>query len=106
MAGNTAEARAKVANETLRCVGFQDLSITTNAQTLTLPDSAQAAQCQVQDQPVRWRADGTAPTASVGAEANDGDEITIQGRSTLKAFQIIRHSEGSAGGKLVCHYYG
>ncbi|MCK9629022.1 MAG: hypothetical protein M0R37_10575 [Bacteroidales bacterium] len=104
--GNTASARAKVVDETLRCVGFQTLAITTDAQSLTLPTSAQAAQCQVQDQPIRWRADGTAPTSTVGAEANDGDEITIQGRATMRSFEVIRHSEGSAGGTLVCHYYG
>lgn len=103
---NTASSRAKVVDETLHCVGFETLTITTGAQLLTLPASAQAAQCQVQDQAIRWRADGTAPTSTVGAEANDGDELTIQGRATMKSFRVIRHSEASAGGTLVCHYYG
>lgn len=104
--GNTARARANLVDTTLYCVGFQELAITTDAQALTLPPAAQSAVCQVQGQPVRWRADGTAPTATVGVAADDGDEVDVLGRGTLQNFRVIRHGDGSAGGKLACHYFG
>lgn len=101
--GNAQRAEAA---EALGCVGFETITVTTAAKALTLPAAAVQAQCQVQDQPVRWRVDGTDPTDVTGVEANDGDEMAITGRATLSAFRVIRHSESSAGGKLVCHYYG
>jgi hypothetical protein len=37
----------------------------------------------------RWRADGTNPTASVGALLNDGDELTVWGTRDIKSIRFI-----------------
>jgi len=39
---------------------------------------------------LRYRVDGGAPTATVGLLANDGDIITLDGRSEIKLFRAVR----------------
>ena len=47
-------------------VGYQQIAAFSTVQTLTPPAGATAALIRVETTSVRWRDDGTAPTASVG----------------------------------------
>ena len=47
-------------------VGYQQIAAFSTLQTLTVPTGATAALIRVETTSVRWRDDGTAPTASVG----------------------------------------
>ena len=61
-----------------------------SAATLTVPGSANVALIQALTQNVRWRDDGTAPTASVGMQLLAGDEMFYTG--DLAAIQIIQET--------------
>lgn len=56
---------------------------------------AMSAVIQVQDQPIRWRIDGTAPTSSVGFVAGEGAEIFLDCYNEIVNFKAIR---GTADG--------
>ena len=59
------------------------------------PENATSALVQAESQAVRWRDDGTAPTASVGSTLAAGDSIVLTG--DLSSYQFI---EQSASAKL------
>lgn len=74
--------------------GYQQISGLSSAKGLTVPDSgARFALIQAQDKDVRWRDDGTSPTASIGMvlQANGYLEYT----GDLSAFKAIE-TEASA----------
>ena len=53
----------------------------------------------VKDADIRWRADGTAPTATVGHPIDDGGTFTLTGANyqhLLKKIQFIRQSTTDA----------
>ena len=50
---------------------------------------AVAAHVIVEGGGVRWRADGTAPTASVGTLLNDGDGLTVWGTMDIQSMSFI-----------------
>jgi hypothetical protein len=54
--------------------------------------SAQAAFCTVEDAPIRMRADGTDPTATVGTPFDVGDTFVVWGRRDLMSVRFIRQS--------------
>lgn len=58
--------RPQVYQGALIPLGFQQLTGMSSAQSLTVPVGATLAIIQAEAQSVRWRDDGTAPTASVG----------------------------------------
>lgn len=45
--------------------------------------------CTVETNPIRWRADGTAPTTAVGHLANAGASLTLIGLQNVSNFQMI-----------------
>lgn len=57
----------------------------------------------VETNPVRFRIDGTDPTASVGHLLNVGDSITISGFSNLSRLRFIR--QGAADATVQATYY-
>jgi hypothetical protein len=56
----------------------------------------------VETQSVRWRVDGTAPTAAVGHLAAAGSSITVSGYNNIKNFKVI---ETTASGKITVSYF-
>lgn len=67
----------QIAPETLTALGYQQISaITLNAATaLTVPTGAHTAFIQCETLDVRWRDDGTNPTASVGMILQAGQTL-------------------------------
>ena len=63
----------------------------------TLPAVATHAIITVKGQPIRWRADGTAPTASEGHYMAAGESLVIEGSPLwLRRFQFIDTAAGAS----------
>jgi hypothetical protein len=90
------------------CFGYQQITSLSSAQSLTIPDknpqgsagTPTAAIIRCETQAVRWRDDGTAPTASVGMPLAVGDTLVYDG--DLKKIQFI---EQTASAKLNVSLY-
>jgi hypothetical protein len=91
--------------------GFETISVTSTAQTLSstyvvasgygnVPDIS--AYMTLETGACRWRADGTAPTGTVGHLLNAGDTISIIGYENLKHFKAIL--SGATTGTLSITY--
>lgn len=86
--------------------GFEALAVTGTAGGFTAatydpvgatsnpPAISAQVQCQVAQ--VRYRVDGTDPTAAIGILLEVGDEIVIWGTQDIKAFSAIRTGGTSA----------
>jgi len=70
------------------------------ATSLTVPAGARWAVISVEDQNVRWRDDGTAPTAANGHLLYAGDSLVYSG--PLGSFQLI---QTAATAKWTATYY-
>jgi len=64
--------------------------------------NAKMATVNVEGAQVRFRIDGTAPTATVGALLNDGDELIVWGSMDINAIRFIR--AGGVSATLNVHY--
>lgn len=80
-----------------------DTAISTTAKTLidvgfaiTQIDNTIRMRLTVEGQPVRYRYDGTAPTASEGHPLIATDELIISGQQNIEQFQIIRSGASDA----------
>mgnify|MGYP001605294041 FL=1 len=73
------------------------------ALALTIPVAAKMAVARVETADVRYRTDGTVPTAAVGMLVASGTDILICGNS-LAPFRVIRATGVSAG--MTISYYG
>lgn len=90
------------------CFGYQQISTLSSATGLTVPtlgpDGLNAkpvfALIVAEGAPVRWRDDGTAPTASIGMPLAVGVPLQYDGDLTK-----IRFIEQSASAKLNISYY-
>lgn len=89
--------------------GFQQIVAATLAAStgLTLPTGKDGllpsyALCHADTQTLRWRDDGSAPTASVGMRLPVATELRIDG---VTAMQAIRFIVETAGGNLNVSYY-
>ena len=80
--------------------GYQQLTSLGTAQALTVPAGARAAIIQAETQGVRWRDDGTNPTASVGMVIAAGSDFFYTG--DLAAIRLI---EQAASAKVNVSYY-
>lgn len=81
-------------------LGFQQLTSLATAATLTVPGGAKLALLQAEGADVRWRDDGTEPTATVGMVLAVGTVLLYTG--DLAALRAI---EAAAGAKLNVSYY-
>lgn len=90
----------QVKDEQLQPRGFQQISGAAAATSLTVPSNARYALIQVLSQSVRWRDDGTAPTASVGMQILAGDHIFYTGE-----LGHIRFIEEAVGAEINVSYY-
>jgi len=83
-------------------VGFVQMTSLSSATGLSsIPSGAQYALINAEDQNVRWRDDGTNPTASVGMVLEAGDTMLYD--MPLSALKVI---EETASAKLNVSYYG
>lgn len=90
------------------CLGYQQITSLSSAQTLTVPardvlgnkQQATIALITPETQAVRWRDDGTAPTATVGMPLAVG--VTLQYDGDLTKIQFI---EQTASAKINISYY-
>lgn len=95
-------------NQQMVIKGYQQLTVSTVALALTLPAGPiRKAIVNVEANPIRYREDGTAPTASIGmlviASATVAPFITICGPS-VGQFRVIR--QGAADAILNVTYIG
>lgn len=96
--------------ETAYCLGYQQITSLSSSTGLTLPSTeqhgvsmapAKLVLLQAETQNVRWRDDGTAPTASVGMILYAGaDPYPYDGD-----LNKIRFIEVAASAKLNCSYF-
>lgn len=74
----------------VRPVGYQKLTVSSTAVGLTVPAGASRALLVVEAQPIRYRDDGTDPTADIGMLAVANTRFEIESRSSLLAFKAIK----------------
>lgn len=90
------------------CLGYQQITSLSSAQNLTVPTNGPLGSKQqptvayiiCETQAVRWRDDGTAPTASVGMPLATGVPFPYDGDLTK-----IQFIEQTASAKLNVAYY-
>jgi len=85
---------------TASCLGFQQITVLTASVGLTVPATATYAIIQAEAQAVRWRDDGTAPTAAIGMTIAAGGELRYDGN-----LNAIRFIEAAATAKLNVSFY-
>ena len=76
-------------------VGYENLTVSSSAVTFTgstVTARARSAVIVCENDDVRWRADGTSPTASVGTLLRQGASFILRGESNLKNIEFIRTS--------------
>lgn len=82
--------------------GYQQLTVSTTAVVLTVPAGAKRALITLEPtNGVRWRDDGTAPTATVGMPIAGGGTLEFEGK--LEAVRLIR--SGAADAVANVNYY-
>jgi hypothetical protein len=83
--------------ENFEVVGHQTLAVAASAVGLTLVGAnVHKAEIKIRDAEIRWRADGTDPTASVGRPEATGSVFEITGSQDLADFKAIRVTSTSA----------
>lgn len=93
----------EILNAFRKPLGYQQITVSTSALPLTVPAGAQRAVVVVEAQPLRYRDDGTAPTASVGMLCVAATRFDIESREALLAFRAIR--SGGTDSVLSVSYY-
>ena len=102
--GNPVAASEDMAPIAAALNGFEQVSVTTTAATLAslltgavIPPDASHAIFYPEDQDVRWRADGTSPTAAVGiVMAKDTVHVFENQRSIFDNMKVISGNASSA----------
>lgn len=80
--------------------GYQQIGSLASVVGLAVPTGAKCCVVHAEGQAVRWRDDGTAPTASVGMLLPVGGELRYDGN-----LLAIRFIETAGSAKLNCAYY-
>lgn len=86
----------------MRKLGYQQLTSLSAATALTVPAGTALALCTPETQAVRWRDDGTNPTATVGYPLPVGAELRYDGDGVA----VLKFIEQTASAKLNVVYYG
>jgi hypothetical protein len=82
------------------CLGYQQITSLSSATGLTIPQGTTLALIVPETQNVRWRDDGTDPTASVGMPIFVGASLSYDGD-----LNRIKFIESTAGATLnICYY--
>lgn len=85
-----------------KALGYQQITSLSAATALTIPSGCTMALIQPEAQAVRWRDDGTDPTASVGYPLAVGTELQY----TAAQLSKVKFIEQTASAKLNIVYYG
>lgn len=85
---------------TTQCLGYQQITSLSASTALTVPTGATMALIIAETQDVRWRDDGTAPTASVGMPLATGVSLSYDG--DLRAIRFIQQTASAT--LNVCYY--
>ena len=85
---------------TTDCMGYQQLTSVSSSTALTVPKGATMALIVPENQSVRWRDDGTAPTAGVGMLLTVNSSLNYDGD-----LNKIRFIETLASAKVNISYY-
>jgi hypothetical protein len=86
-----------------RALGYQQITSLVAATALTIPTGASFCMITPETQAVRWRDDGTDPTAAVGYPLAVGAEL----RFTAGQLTSLKFIEQAASAKInVCYYAG
>ena len=99
--GKTVPGNTGVEPAAMRPLGYQQITSLSSATALTVPVGALVALIQAETQNVRWRDDGTNPTASVGMTIGVGSTLPYTG--DLSAIKFI---QATASATLNISYYG
>ncbi len=86
-----------------KCVGYEKLTVDNTVKSLTVPTDADRALMVLEDGKIRFRMDGTAPTASEGLPFAINDSYTVMGEFNLANFKAIRTD--AASGTLYILYF-
>lgn len=84
--------------------GYQQITVSNTAISLSVPAGVTRAKLFVEAQPIRWRDDDTAPTATVGVLAKADTVIELYGTISINQFQAIKDDTTDATLNVV--YYG
>ena len=85
-------------------VGYEQKVISNSAVGFaSIPSDANKAIIVVEDSNIRYREDGTDPTADIGTKAFQNTTIIVEGRNRMSSFKAIRLSTSDA--KLSINYY-
>lgn len=85
--------------------GYEQITDLSSAVGLTVPSGTRLCLIQAESQSVRWRDDGTNPTASVGMIITENSILLYTGSGETSPFAAIRFIETTAGAKLNVSYY-
>ena len=87
-----------MSHQSNQIVGFETVTVAATAIGFTAATIGRAnyALVTVETAPIRWRADGTDPTASVGHLVAAGDVIVLDEWRDLNNFMAIRTGDTSA----------
>lgn len=86
----------------LKAKGYQQLTSLASATTLTVPAGTSVALIQAEAQDVRWRDDGTNPTATVGMILSAGQTLLYDAADLA----IIAFIQTAASAKVNVTYLG
>lgn len=89
-------------NTAMKQLGYQQITSLSSATALTVPAGTAVAIITPQTQAVRWRDDGTSPTASVGYPLAVGDELYYDSASVAS----LKFIEQTASAAINVAYYG
>lgn len=83
-------------------LGYLQITSLSVARGLPIPDGTALILVTPETQAVRWRADGTNPTASVGYPLAVG----VEARFTLKQLSALKFIEQTASAKINVYFFG
>jgi hypothetical protein len=94
-------AVVEVVTGTVSPLGYQQITNLSAAVGLTVPTGARRALVIAETQAVRWRADGTDPSATVGMPLAVATVLDV----ALTNLAVIKFFEQAASAKLNVHYF-
>lgn len=89
-------------DRSLNSLGFQQITSLSSAAGLTIPDGTVRIVVHAETQNVRWRDDGTDPTASIGMILTTTGELSYNSASLPR----LKFIETAASAKINVTYYG
>lgn len=88
---------------------YEEITVSTSSVPLTTP-TGKHCMIRVRTSPIRWRADGTDPTSSVGFYADVGTVIEFMDgeasyEGVMRKIEFIRDASAGADAVLEVHYF-